>query len=245
MSMGIYKFTNKLNNLSYIGQSIHLERRFNEHLQVALHRPKSIFHRALHKYGIQNFSYEVLEICLEEELDEKEIYYIQKYNTITPNGYNLQLGGVSGRTTPEDWVVQIQDMLQDTNNTQTLISIAEEYGVNRRTIYRINQGEVWYDENRTYPLRPKPEYHHGAWYCVDCGVQISKGSTRCTKCASKQQQTVERPIKEVLAQEIVEFGFSAVGRKYGVSGNTIKKWCVACGLPKLKPDIIQWVKENL
>ena len=61
----------------------------------------------------------------------------------------------------------------------------------------------------------------------------------------KSQYTVTRPSKEQLAQEIAECGFEAVGRKYGVSGNAIKKWCVRYDLPKLKKEIQQWVKDNL
>ena len=40
-----------------------------------------------------------------------------------------------------------------------------------------------------------------------------------------------------LAQEIIESNFCAVGRKYGVSDNTIRKWCVAYGMPKTKQEL--------
>lgn len=48
-------------------------------------------------YGIDNFNFEIIEVCKPEELDEKEIYYINKYNTYylaeDSNGYNMTLGG--------------------------------------------------------------------------------------------------------------------------------------------------------
>lgn len=102
MSIGIYKFTNKLNNKSYIGQSIHVERRFQEHLQTAQRSPKTIFHKAINKYGVENFTFEILEYCTEEELDMKEVYYIEHFNTLTPNGYNVQIGGKDSHMAPED-----------------------------------------------------------------------------------------------------------------------------------------------
>lgn len=246
MSIGIYKITNKINNKVYIGQSIHIERRFKEHMQSAAHSPKSVIHTAINKYGIENFTFEIVELCLIEELDEKEVLYINKYNSAVPNGYNVQLGGNDNHLVIPEWVKELQDILVDKECTTPLIDLANSYNISRRTIYRINQGEVWKDENRSYPLREKPIPNHvGAWYCIDCGKEISAGSTRCVECMVKSQYTVERPDKSQLALEIVELGFEGVGRKYGVSGNAIKKWCVQYGLPKLKKDIIQWVQENL
>lgn len=91
---GIYKITFE-NNKSYIGQSCNLDRRFSEYKnwkntcknQVALYN-------AFNKY--KQYDIIILESSLnftQEELDNKEIYYIEKYNTITPNGYNIQKGG--------------------------------------------------------------------------------------------------------------------------------------------------------
>ena len=54
MSMGIYKITNKINGKSYIGQSVNIERRFSEH-KVSSHNPKNLIHKALNKYGIENW----------------------------------------------------------------------------------------------------------------------------------------------------------------------------------------------
>ena len=102
MSIGIYKFTNKINGKIYIGQSIHIEKRFQEHCQQAKHSPKTIFHTALQKYGIENFLFEIIELCEDSQLDDKEQYYINKYNSLTPNGYNIQLGGVDNHIVPED-----------------------------------------------------------------------------------------------------------------------------------------------
>jgi Zn finger protein HypA/HybF involved in hydrogenase expression len=62
--------------------------------------------------------------------------------------------------------------------------------------------------------------------CSSCGVELSgKCKTGlCNTCHSKSQRKVERPSKEQLLQEIKETSYLAVGRKYGVSDNAIRKW---------------------
>jgi len=91
--MIIYKATNKTNGMSYIGQTIHsLEHRKKEHIE----RKGYYFHRAINKYGKENFEWEVLEkFDFKEELDEMEFHYIMQYNSKSPNGYNLTFGGES------------------------------------------------------------------------------------------------------------------------------------------------------
>jgi hypothetical protein len=45
------------------------------------------------KYGIESFKFNIIIICFDEDLDKHEKYYILKYNTLYPNGYNMQDGG--------------------------------------------------------------------------------------------------------------------------------------------------------
>lgn len=57
-----------------------------------------------------------------------------------------------------------------------------------------------------------------------CGRDIFKTSKMCLECNSIRNRKVERPTIEQLIKEVDEFGYSATGRKYGVSDNTIRKW---------------------
>ena len=87
--IGIYKITNKINGKSYIGQSNNIQRRFKEHI----YKNELAIEKAIHKYGFENFTFEILEECQIEDLDRLEKYYIKKYNTYKDYGYNCNEGG--------------------------------------------------------------------------------------------------------------------------------------------------------
>lgn len=102
MAFGIiYKITCKVNNKVYIGQTIRtMESRFERHLREAekSENPKIKFQRAIKKYGKENFIVEKIdEGFSQEDLNDKEKYWINKYNSIE-NGYNTALGGEGGNT---------------------------------------------------------------------------------------------------------------------------------------------------
>lgn len=86
--IGIYIITNLITGKTYIGQSIDIQRRFHEHRCIS-HESNRHLKYALAKYGKENFKYEVLEECKEDELDERERYYIEK---LKPE-YNITTGG--------------------------------------------------------------------------------------------------------------------------------------------------------
>lgn len=93
MSCGIYKIENLINGKVYIGQSIEIERRFKKHLTA---KDNTIIHKAIRKYGKENFSLQILEECDITLLDDRESYWINYYNSIIPNGYNMINGGSNG-----------------------------------------------------------------------------------------------------------------------------------------------------
>jgi len=89
--MIIYKAINKINDKVYIGQTTRdLEIRKQEHISDAeVGRYNSIFHRAIIKYGVDNFDWSVLEICdTTNELDEMEFHYMKQYSSVD-RGYNM------------------------------------------------------------------------------------------------------------------------------------------------------------
>jgi len=60
--------------------------------------------------------------------------------------------------------------------------------------------------------------------CVDCGKKVLVHSIRCRKCSRLAMRKTVRPDVEILKKEVGEIGWEATGRKYGVSGNAVKKW---------------------
>ena len=90
----IYKIVNDINNKVYIGQTKgSLESRFKGHCYAVFDNNKQFpLYLAMRKYGAEHFSIKLVEECLEEELNEKEKYWIEYYNSYF-NGYNASLGG--------------------------------------------------------------------------------------------------------------------------------------------------------
>lgn len=96
---GIYKITNRVNGKAYIGQSKDIKRRWLEHRKVkdGYDRHSYPLYFAIDKYGIDNFEFEIIERCGVDELNNREIYWIDKCDTLVEgmggNGYNLTKGG--------------------------------------------------------------------------------------------------------------------------------------------------------
>jgi group I intron endonuclease len=98
----IYIIENVETGKGYIGQTTRsVEQRFKEHCKSfsGCHKLRN----AIQKYGQECFSVETLweGECSQEELDALEIHYIEQFNTIDPQGYNLTYGGMGGKFSDE------------------------------------------------------------------------------------------------------------------------------------------------
>lgn len=81
--VGIYRITNKLNGKSYVGQSIHCGKRLDEHS-----KGNQLIDEIIQIEGIENFNFEILKEVERNELNYWEDYFIIKYETMFPSGYN-------------------------------------------------------------------------------------------------------------------------------------------------------------
>lgn len=97
----IYRYRNKINSKVYIGQTINIDRRKREHKNDAYRGSNLAFHRAIRKYGLDNFEFDILhEISGDDnyvhialnELESKEILAHNSYKF----GYNETMGGYDG-----------------------------------------------------------------------------------------------------------------------------------------------------
>lgn len=108
--IGIYKITNKINGKSYVGQSTNIFNRWDKHRWQIKSGDKPLY-KAFRKYGIENFTFEILEQCPKEKLDEREVYWTSFYDTYK-NGYNLTPGGdcssKTQRTVSDNDVINIR-----------------------------------------------------------------------------------------------------------------------------------------
>ena len=88
----IYRYYNPIEDKSYVGQTtLNVNYRANHGNGYTEGTP---FREAINLYGWENFEQSILRLCTsKEEADQYERYFIEKYNTIYPNGYNLQNGG--------------------------------------------------------------------------------------------------------------------------------------------------------
>lgn len=128
----IYKITNKVNGKSYIGQTRYsLEFRWRQHIHK---KDNTYFHNALRKYGINNFSIEIIEECEISKLNEREIFYIAKFNTFK-DGYNLTIGGDGNRRLLLDnYYDEIKDLYLSGFSSN---KIATLYNVDKASIVKI------------------------------------------------------------------------------------------------------------
>lgn len=95
--MVVYKITNKINNKVYIGCAVNYNVRIKAH-KSCKYKGALLLHKALLKYGINNFSFEILqEYETKQDMYNGEITFIKQYNSLNPNGYNLHHGGKGGK----------------------------------------------------------------------------------------------------------------------------------------------------
>jgi group I intron endonuclease len=104
----IYIIRNLVNQKIYIGQAVsHIlnhkkyrpyghQGRFRCHISEAFSKKKNQCHylnNSIRKHGVDNFEVELIENCITEDANERETFYINHYNSVFPNGYNLKIGG--------------------------------------------------------------------------------------------------------------------------------------------------------
>ena len=91
---GIYKLTNTTNGLIYIGKSENIGNRWREHVKkgIGAEAPnRNKLYPAMLAIGVENFTFEILEECPSEELDSKEAFWIDYFNSKV-DGYNATVG---------------------------------------------------------------------------------------------------------------------------------------------------------
>lgn len=168
---GIYKVTNKVNGKIYIGKSVDIKRRWKDHIyesnvseekwQNNDRGVRTYFHSAIRKHGENNFIWEILEECDEDQLNKKEKYWIKKFGSNDPNiGYNMTIGGdgyssEGGENAPSCKITLeqcnlIKKKLKERWTAKQIQELVPQ--ISYSAISNINYGISWFDENETYPI---------------------------------------------------------------------------------------------
>ncbi len=98
MTCGIYKIENKINGKVYIGQSVNIKKRWKEHKYLSNNISLTqVLYKAIRKYGLENFEFDIICECNKNDLNDLEIKYIKEFNSYIKwennNGYNMTAGG--------------------------------------------------------------------------------------------------------------------------------------------------------
>lgn len=116
----------------------------------------------------------------------------------------------------------MKSIMEEFENCEVLCSNCHrEYHSPDLTIENIKEKILNFDEKNSKWLEIKEQKKHT---CEDCGCEISQWGTKCKDCHHKSQRRSIRPDLKVLKSETKNYGYEWAGRKYGVTGKTIKKW---------------------
>lgn len=203
----IYKVTNQKNNKVYIGQTIKKRPsdRYSQHRYLANHpeqeRGISYLHRAMILDGLDNFSFEVIEEIENQQLNEREQYWIKKYDCIIPNGYNITEGGdgTKGYSRPQtieerekrqqsnkNFYIQHPEALEEARQRTTELWKDEEY---RRKVTEGNK--KFYQEHQDI-FRGKNNPMYGKRHTKEALEKIrANAATRKLKIAQLNKDTLE------------------------------------------------------
>jgi group I intron endonuclease len=139
--VGIYKITNLINNKNYIGQSINIQRRLGEHKYRPFNEKDDGYntplYKAIRKYGLENFSFDIIEECSPDQLNAKEIFWIQHYNSYIKNGkgYNLTRGGDGRLSILHDEILNLWDEGKSITEISTILDICKSSVINHLNGY--------------------------------------------------------------------------------------------------------------
>jgi group I intron endonuclease len=146
----IYKITNLVNNKIYIGQTCRtIEQRWKEHLKRRLYENGNGYnyhlYKSMRKYGTENFIIEEIEYCNDDILNEREMFWIQEYESFNPDiGYNATMGGSGSR------IYNYNEVYERYDNGESLVEISLNMNISRSYLEQIiklhenySHEEVW------------------------------------------------------------------------------------------------------
>lgn len=206
--IGIYLITNTLNNKHYVGQSRNISVRWSQHKTNAFnpncHTYDYPLYRAIRKYGIENFTFSVLEEVSADQLTTREQYWIDNYHTLDPHyGYNLQpatnahTGDSCNFSILRDRDIPVIVELLMTSYL-TIGQIATMFNVSSSCIEDINKGRRRVQEGIQYPIRVSAK---------SFGHMVSAGTLTPSDILTMRQRYVTETAEQIYSdyQHLISF----------------------------------------
>lgn len=83
------------------------------------------------------------------------------------------------------------------------------------------------------------------YYCKTCGKEITRGAIYCSECVKETRKIIQnRPSREELKKMIRTMPFTHIGKMYGISDNSIRKWCQSYNLPSKVSEIKKYTDKE-
>lgn len=215
----IYLITNKINNHKYVGQTIDPHKRWLEHCRKS--NNSCVIDKAINKYGKENFSFEILEECKTSDANEREIFWIEYYNTYkNKEDYNCHIGGKmqnkennpmygkKGFDSPLSKITKelsesiYNDRLQ--NKNLTIYDLSEKYRINTTTISKILRGIHWSNKSAENLIKD-------SFLISGKSNKFNLDYKKCEKIYNEYKNN--------------DITFAELSKKYNIAYNTIRKIC--------------------
>lgn len=213
-------FQNLINEKVYVGQSINIQERYYQHISDAKNRAKYPIDLAIQKYGIDNFSFEILEECSTDLLDEREIYWISFFDSYNC-GYNATPGGhaLRGEDHPrsvlsQDQVWKIRELYNQHITRSKVFEMFKDTGITERGFLKIWNCETWLDVH-TDVYTPENK----AWHKVQTGHSEDQLGLSSLQRAIKQEE-----INEMVKDYNRGMSINAIAKKYNRDNSTVEKY---------------------
>lgn len=176
-----YKITNKINGKSYIGITDNIIERWNNHVsEYSVQNIQKPLYLAFRKYGIDNFSFQVIgEYLTREEAQNKEIFFISEYKTLwTQNGYNISEGG----SIPSEKNRKNNSERMKINNPMTILrtnkgsfKIGQSPKITQERNEKIRISKIG-KNNPMFGKKDAANHMNVQITCEHCGKPVSKGN---------------------------------------------------------------------
>lgn len=231
---GIYLVQNKINSHCYIGQSINIHDRFYSHHFVDYKNKNNPqydckFYQALRKYGWDNFEITILELCSTEELDKREIEYIDLYDSFE-NGYNGTRGGQFWSPNIHSPEIEAKrkatreknKSLMAENHPRAKLSNEEVLEIRQRYIDGETVKEIYKDYQNLYTnIDTFRRIILGETYKTVGNIPTEKNKIVSANRGIKLTEDQVREIRKRYNTEHISY--AKLGKDYNVSASTIQK----------------------